>query len=55
MIKDKVAPEEFNKCRKAVGYIMYEVFTRVFNEIVQEHPDLLPPGFAMPDNITKTE
>jgi len=54
-IQDKVAPEEFNQCRKAVGYIMYEAFSRVVEEIVREHPDLSPPGFVMPNNLTKTE
>lgn len=54
-IQDKVAPEEFNQCRKAAGYIMYEVFQRVFVEIVREHPDLSPPGFVMPNDLKETE
>jgi hypothetical protein len=43
-VENRVAPEELKTFKKAVGYVMYEVFEKVIEPICERHPALRPPG-----------
>jgi hypothetical protein len=43
-VENRVAPEELKTFKKAVGYVMYEVFEKVIEPICERHPELKPPG-----------
>jgi len=43
-IQTKSTPEEYARFKKAVGYVMYEVFDKIIEPICKRHPPLRPPG-----------
>lgn len=45
-LKEKLSPEEYDSTRKATAYMMAEILFRAIEPILQEHPDLSPPGLA---------
>jgi hypothetical protein len=43
-VESRVAPEELKAFKRAVGYVIYEVFEKIIEPISERHPALRPPG-----------
>jgi len=42
-IEKGTTPEEMKAFKRAVGYVMYEVFDKIIEPICKRHPSLKPP------------
>jgi len=41
-VHQKLTPEELKAYKRAVGYVMYEIFERILNPLYTTHPSLKP-------------
>jgi hypothetical protein len=48
LVKEQCSTEDFEKYRRAIGYIMGEMLIRVMNPLYIENPELKPKGLKIP-------
>jgi hypothetical protein len=42
-VESRSSPEEYSAFKRAVGYVMFEVFEKIIEPICKQHPSLKPP------------
>ncbi|WP_263064568.1 hypothetical protein [Dickeya dadantii] len=46
-LESEIPEEEYNKCKRVAGDLLYTLCMNVLNEISIDHPDLKPKGFTV--------